>query len=232
MSWPASSLTLAIDGSTPGPSVALTRGADVVAENTATPEPRRGRRLMEMVHEVMVEADATPADLGGVVVGVGPGGFTGLRIALATAAGIAQGRGIELVGASSLEALALGIGRRTEDARFLAPATDARRREVFAAIYERDAGGELVAVMPPAALSPEEFGERLRQCDGVVVGAGTGFSAYSDEIGGGATLVDAHHPAASDLVRRVIAGAGCPAAAEYLRLPDAETNRRRDAGES
>lgn len=229
MSWPASSLTLAIDGSTPGPSVALVRGDDVVVETTVDPEPRRGRRLMEIVHSVMEEGAATPSDLGGVVVGVGPGGFTGLRIALATAGGIAQGQGVPLVGASSLEAIALGIERADPGAEILAPATDARRREVFSAAYRRGADGALDVVSEPAARSPEDFAAILTDLGGppAVVGAGTGYTAYGEALGGRARLAGSAHPAASHLVALVRAGGGRAAAPDYLRLPDAEATRRR-----
>lgn len=231
MSWPASSLTLAIDGSTPGPSVAVVRGEDVVAETTAPPEPRRGRRLMEMVHAVMGDAGARPDELGGVVVGVGPGGFTGLRIGMATAGGIAQGLGIPVVGASSLEAIALGIRRAAPEAEFLAPATDARRGEVFAAAYRPEPDGGLTVLREPAALTPGDFAAQLAGLDGAGAGAGTGYAAYPGELTSAVRDAGAACPAASDLVTRVRAGGGCPAAPVYLRLPDAEENRRRATGE-
>ena len=231
MSWPASSLTLAIDGSTPGPSVAVVRGDDVVAETTAPPEPRRGRRLMAMVHGVMGDAGARPDDLGGVVVGVGPGGFTGLRIAMATAGGIAQGLGVPVIGASSLEAIALGIRRAAPDAEFLAPATDARRGEVFAAVYRPHADGGITALHEPTAMTPDVFAATLAEIGGSGAGAGTGYAAYRQELAPAVREAGAACPAASDLVARVRAGGGCPAYPLYLRLPDAEENRRRAAGE-
>ena len=232
MSWPASSLTLAIDGSTPGPSVALVRGDDVVAETTAAPEPRKGRRLMELVHHVMADGGAAPAGIGGVVVGTGPGGFTGLRIALATAAGIAQGRGVPLVGASSLEAIALGIARASEGAELLAPATDARRGQVFAAAYRRDDADGLALALAPAAMAPDELVRELGDLETPerVAGAGTGWEVYADELAAAGVVAGPACPAASDLVARVRSGAGRPAAPEYLRLPDAE-EKRRAAGE-
>jgi tRNA threonylcarbamoyladenosine biosynthesis protein TsaB len=117
--------------------------------------PAHARELMPAVAEVMDRAGLDFGDLDAIAVGVGPGTFTGLRIGIATARALASANGLPLKPVSSLAALAAGIvgGPGAEQAL---PVIDAKRGEVFAALYaaggERPAGAE----RPPPAL-----GERL-----------------------------------------------------------------------
>ena len=89
-------------------------------------------------------------DLDAIAVGVGPGTFTGLRIGIATARALASANGLPLRRVSSLAALAAGI-----DAPLRLPLIDARRGELFGALYEGDA-----RLWPPFAAPPEELVER------------------------------------------------------------------------
>jgi tRNA threonylcarbamoyladenosine biosynthesis protein TsaB len=95
---------------------------------------------------------ATWADVDRLAVGIGPGGFTGLRLGVATARALAQGRGLPVVGVSSLEALAEPV-----DVPAVAAVIDARRGEVFAAAWLDGA-----ALLEPAALAPDALAERLQ----------------------------------------------------------------------
>ena len=101
--------TFALDTSTASPSLALVRDEEPVAELRLAPEPGAGRRVLEAVHGLLSSVGASVDDIDDIVVGVGPGGFTGLRIGLATALGLGQALGVPVTGASSLEALALGV---------------------------------------------------------------------------------------------------------------------------
>jgi tRNA threonylcarbamoyladenosine biosynthesis protein TsaB len=239
--------TFALDTATPSPSLALVRGDVPVAELWlgASPGGGGGRRVLEAAHHLFEAAGTGVRDLERIVVGVGPGGFTGLRIGVATALALGQGLGVPVVGASTLEALALGIaealGPDREDA-LVAPLIDARRSEVFAAAYRAGppGSGRLEELMAPAALTPEALavalGALAREL-GALWLAGDGLMAP----GAAAALADpllrplgaaspAHRPRALDLVRRVEAGGARPALPLYLRLPDAEVNRRLRAG--
>jgi tRNA threonylcarbamoyladenosine biosynthesis protein TsaB len=220
--------TLAIDTATPTPSLALVDETGPLAELRLGASRDGGRRVLEAVHHLLEAGGLDRADLERIVVGVGPGGFTGLRIGVATALGLGQALAVPVAGASSLEAMALAIADTAPppDA-LLVPVIDARRSEVFAAAY---AGSELAEVLAPAAWSPAELAEALGRQGVPAVLAGDGLTAHAKTLGatGAAALPPgspAHAPRASDLVRRVAAGAARPVAPTYLRLPDAEVNR-------
>jgi tRNA threonylcarbamoyladenosine biosynthesis protein TsaB len=112
--------------------------------------PAHARELMPALAEVMRRAELDFAELDAIAVGVGPGGFTGLRIGIATARALGAAHGIELRPVSSLAALAEGL-----DAPLRLPLVDARRGELFAALFEdrRTRWG-------PVAARPEEVAER------------------------------------------------------------------------
>lgn len=114
--------------------------------------PAHSRDLLPRCAEVLERAGLEYADLDAVAVGAGPGTFTGLRVGIATARALAKAQGLELRPVSSLTALAQGIGELAlTDARL--PLIDARRVELFAALYAAD-GRELLApfVAPPDAV--------------------------------------------------------------------------------
>jgi tRNA threonylcarbamoyladenosine biosynthesis protein TsaB len=107
--------------------------------------PAHAGRLLELVEEALAAADADWDAVERIAVGIGPGSFTGLRLGIATARGLAQARDLPLVGVSSLAALAAG---GSADVAVI----DARRGEVFAAAPD---------VFGPVALTPEELAARI-----------------------------------------------------------------------
>jgi tRNA threonylcarbamoyladenosine biosynthesis protein TsaB len=227
--------TFALDTSTPGPSLALARGDVLVAELTLAPVPEAGRRVMQAAHGLLQATGTEVSDLDGVVVGIGPGGFTGLRIGIATALALGQALGRPVTGVVSLEALALGIADVAGDGARLVPVTDARRREVFAAVYRMRGDGSLAEEVPPAALTPAALVEVLGEDEPAVL-AGDGAHLVPADGVAGLTVLRAGSPAhavrAGALVRRALAGGARPARPVYARLPDAEVTRRRALGEA
>lgn len=221
--------TFALDTATPDPALAIVDGDDVVAEAWLGRIPGGGRRVLEAAHDLFTEAGAVPADLDDIVVGIGPGGFTGIRIGIATALGLGQALGIPVQGASTLEALALGIAAAEHGppADVLAvPVIDARRGQVFAGAYRVDAQGALAEVIAPAAWDLADVASALGDLGPcVVAGDGADLVDLPPAARRGGELADRISPLC--LVRRVRAGAGRPVAPEYLRLPDAEENRLR-----
>jgi tRNA threonylcarbamoyladenosine biosynthesis protein TsaB len=115
--------------------------------------PRHAETLQPLLEGALEEAGVSWQDVGRICVGVGPGGFTGLRLGIATARALAQGHDLELVGVSSLEALARGA---EVDSPVLA-LIDARRGEVYAAAYDGQR-----TLMEPVALAPAALAGRGR----------------------------------------------------------------------
>jgi tRNA threonylcarbamoyl adenosine modification protein YeaZ len=139
-------LVLALDTATPATTVALLRrggpGAadDVLAEDDHIDARRHAEVLVPMVDAVVDRAGVARREIDEVVVGLGPGAYTGLRVGVATALGLGLALGVPVRGAITLDALAVGSGLT---GRPFAVVTDARRREVFWARY--DEGGRRVS---------------------------------------------------------------------------------------
>jgi tRNA threonylcarbamoyladenosine biosynthesis protein TsaB len=223
--------TFALDTSTASPALALVGDDGPIAELWLAPEPGAGRRVLEAVHGLLASVGATTADVDGIVVGVGPGGFTGLRIGLATALGLGQALGVPVTGASSLEALALGLAEAAPPGASLVPVLDARRRELFAAVYRPGPDDALEEMAAPQAIAPADLAALLDGLGAPAVIGGDGVPAAGGALDGpGRTLLPpparAARLSAAALVARVRAGGGLPARPVYARLPDAEVNRR------
>jgi tRNA threonylcarbamoyladenosine biosynthesis protein TsaB len=150
-------IVLGLDTATPATVVGLRLADGRTLQGRDDPDARQrpghATRLLPLANDLLVEAHIDWPEVERIAVGVGPGTFTGLRIGIATARGLAQSLGLELVGVSSLRALAHGAGNHAQ--RVLA-AIDARRGEVFVAAYE--GGQELIA---PQAVSPDGVAELL-----------------------------------------------------------------------
>jgi tRNA threonylcarbamoyladenosine biosynthesis protein TsaB len=132
----------AIDTSTSLGSVALFEDGVLVAEESCRVSNAHGESLLPMVDAIFARAGWRPADVRRWGVGVGPGSFTGVRIGVATAKGIAIATGAELVGVTALDALAVGIAAATEEA--VASVLDAMKGELFLQVR---LGG--ILVIPP-----------------------------------------------------------------------------------
>lgn len=214
-------LTLAIDTATAGVVVGLADCARVRAEQRTAGPARHGETVAPAVASVMAAAGCALTDLDAVVVGTGPGPFTGLRVGMVSAAALADALGVPVYGVCSLDAVALGLPERTGTT---VVATDARRREVYWARY---AAG--VRVDGPHVGSPADLLARLRDVPvDRVVGAGAVLYDLPGAEDGGPTaagLVAAAGPALRE--RRPPA----PLRAAYLRRPDAvELTVRAPAG--
>ena len=135
-------LLLTLDTGSPQVSVALGQGDRLLAERSVEIDRSSGR-LLEMIAEVLAEAGAKPADLGGVLALQGPGSFTGLRIGLATALGLHQALGVRATAISTLRVLAA----RTAEPGTVVAVVDALRGEWSAQAFRGDeplSGMELV----------------------------------------------------------------------------------------
>jgi tRNA threonylcarbamoyladenosine biosynthesis protein TsaB len=216
---------LGLDTSTAAASACVLRADGEWFEVVPAPErlgrpPAHATELMPAVAEVMSRADVGWGNLDAIAVGVGPGMFTGLRIGIATARGLARGSGLPLRPVSSLAALAAGI-----EAPLRLPLIDARRGEVFGALYE---GEE--RVWPPVAIPPDGLVRRLRDDGFTPLAAGDGSVRFREVLEKAGIQVEpddseAHVVRALHVCRL---GAGAPEALpeavlpDYLRDPDAK----------
>ena len=141
-----STIVLAIDTATPAVTAGIVRldGIEVLAEQVTVDARAHAERLTPNVLGALADAGLTVNDLGAVVVGCGPGPFTGLRVGMATAAAYGHALGIPVHGVCSLDAIGVYT---TGDALVV---TDARRREVYWARYRDGVRIEGPAVNTPA----------------------------------------------------------------------------------
>src|SRR5580700_5211123 len=196
-------IVLGFDTATPSTAVGLrlADGSTLQARDDPAPgaHPGHATRLLAMAGALLAEAGIGWNALQRIAVGVGPGTFTGLRVGVATARGLAQSLEIEPVGVSSLRALADAAGDK--DGGQLLAAIDALRGEVFAATYA--AGEELAS---PRALAPEDLGSVLTGADGRSwLAVGDGALRYREHLeSAGATV-----PAGDSPLHRVSGQAIC-----------------------
>jgi tRNA threonylcarbamoyladenosine biosynthesis protein TsaB len=178
-----------------------------------------------------------------IAVGVGPGTFTGLRIGIATARALARARSIPIVGVSTLQSLALiAAGSGENDDGLVAAVIDARRGELFAAAWERDAVATPGArpVLEPFPFAPEALGEAMLGLGRPILAVGDGAVRFRQLLEDAGAIV----PDDAALEHRVSAVGHCrlgaaikvhsgrraePVVPAYLRVPDAELTRRRAA---
>ena len=219
---------LGLDTSTPAASACVLRGDGEAFEMTPPAErlgrpPAHATELMPALADVMERAGVGWSELRAIAVGVGPGTFTGLRIGIATARALATAAGLPLRRVSSLAALAAGI-----EPPLKLPLIDARRGEVFAALFEGD--GEL---WPPFTAAPDELVARLREYGFTPLAAGDGslrFRAMLEEAGIRVESEDseAHVVSALHICHLGEKAQDEPPAAvlpEYLREPDAKPSQ-------
>lgn len=129
---------LGIDTSTSVASVALMDDQHLIGEMTLNDKKTHSQKLMLLIEKLLMMADTKLEDLDAIAVGIGPGSFTGLRIGVTTAKGLAHGIGIPVLEVSSLEALANNICMPTHVCAMM----DSRRDTVFTSIYGTDGSCE------------------------------------------------------------------------------------------
>jgi tRNA threonylcarbamoyladenosine biosynthesis protein TsaB len=215
-------LVLAFDTSTPAVTVAV---VDAVAgsrsvglsERTEVATNRHGELLAPMIAASLRDAGVAPPDLTAIAVGLGPGPFTGLRVGIVTAKAMGDALRVPVYGAGSLDVLA----RRHHSGDTVAVLTDARRKQVYWAVYA--ATGERLE--GPELGRPADVAEVLRGRARTVAGAGA--VMYRDEFADFSLDGSDPYPRALDLVgvleAKLSSGAeGDSLAPLYLRRPDAQ----------
>ncbi len=184
------SALLALDTATEACSAAVVVGDTVLARRFEPLQRGHAERLMPMVEAVMNEAGVNYKALGAIAVTVGPGSFTGVRVGLATARGLALAAAVPLIGISTLEALAAAVPESEVEENRLLCALDALRGQVYAQWFDA-AGG---ALTPPMAASATEAADALGPARGLVVGSGAKAILAALEATGRGVIRRSHAP--------------------------------------
>ena len=168
----------AFDTSSKALTLAILEDETLLAQMTLNIKKNHSITLMPAIDFLMASLDLTPKDLDRIVVAEGPGSYTGLRIAVATAKTLAHTLNIELVGMSSLLALV-----PSQQEGLVVPIMDARRNNVYAGFYEN-----AKAVFPEAHLSFDEVLEKVKDAEQVT---------FVGEVGAFVAQIQEHLPQAS-----------------------------------
>lgn len=240
-------LSLAFDTSTKWGRFALAEGGDILDYRPLNVSGSYADALLPVIQDMLAGAGRDRQDLGAVGVTIGPGSFTGVRIGVATAKGLAWGLGCDLVGVTSLEAMAGALLAEFPDASLAVPVLDARRGEVFAGVYARE-GNWVRPVVPAAADKPDSWWARLRDHasgpdqpvfggDGTTLLLGQGADLRPELTSRGEPVLrrwSTAHPATASALAVAMNTGSLPTVhpftlvPEYMRVSDAEVKRRLD----
>lgn len=173
-------LYLALDTSTEEIAVGIGRftadGVQLLGEVNLDAPRASLTHLVPSIQSLVASLDHEIRDIGAVIVGRGPGSFTGVRIGVATAKGIAQGLGVPLFGVGTLDAIAERFAGRDGLVGVLG---DAMRREVYPALF-RCADGQVQRLTSHSVATPAEVAEGWLDLDEPLVLAGNGLAKYVD----------------------------------------------------
>ena len=222
-------IVLGIESATESVGVSLASSDGVLASVEISRGRRHAESIVPCVQFVCERAEIELAEVGAIAVDVGPGLFTGMRVGIATAKSLAMALGIPMVPMTSLEVLA--IGQSTTD-EIIVPVVDARKSEVFWAMYRRTEQG-VDQLNQPTVGPVDDLISDLMARDQPTVCIGDGAHRYRDDITTGFSCVigDARHPSAADLASEGVRRAIRDETVEerfvepvYLRQPDAQIN--------
>ena len=169
-------VTLAFDTSTKTESVAVLRGEILLVEQFINTGKNHGETLLPVIENILSVAGVRIDEIELLAVTIGPGSFTGLRVGVSTAKGLALSEGTPIVGVSTLDALASNV---TSSNITICPMLYARKKEVYAAFYRLSRTGSLERMTDERVISPEML---LAGIDEDILCLGDGALAYGDLI--------------------------------------------------
>jgi tRNA threonylcarbamoyladenosine biosynthesis protein TsaB len=228
-------VVVGFDTATADTAVCASRGGGVLYEEQLglAPDgsPRHSTALLAEIERAATAAGGWDA-VGWIAVGLGPGSFVGIRIGLATAQGLAASTGLPVTGVCTLDALGRGVAEHGNPDRSCLAVLDARRGEVFAALYSQS--GE--RLWDPFVAPPAELADRVSGLPEPPLAAGSGAVRFRQElVSRGADVPDDTEPVHRVAARHVCAiaeigagGSGGSLDPIYLRPPDAQRWRERD----
>ena len=175
---------LAIETAGPTSGVALMDENRLLAEYCSDTPMAHAEELMVMVDRALREGGMVLRDLDALAVSIGPGSFTGLRVGVSTVKGLTAGNGIKVVAVPTLEALATNLVKAPG---FICPMMDARKQEVYAALFSDREGGTLHRCMEDQVILPRDLADRISELLGggkneVVAFLGDGVPKYREVL--------------------------------------------------
>ncbi|MCF5870216.1 tRNA (adenosine(37)-N6)-threonylcarbamoyltransferase complex dimerization subunit type 1 TsaB [Aeromonas veronii] len=191
---------LAVDTATEACSAALLVGDKLFSRWEEAPRDHT-RKILPMVQAVLEDAGISLSDLDAIAFGRGPGSFTGVRIGISVAQGLAFGAGVPLIGISTLAAMAQGA-YRLDGAQQVLTAIDARMNEVYFGRYEL-IDGRMQLVGDEVVSEPAALVDVRGKLAGPVTCVGTGFETYGETLSGLAdelAVSQVRFPAAEDML--------------------------------
>ncbi|MFM5802380.1 tRNA (adenosine(37)-N6)-threonylcarbamoyltransferase complex dimerization subunit type 1 TsaB [Aeromonas veronii] len=191
---------LAVDTATEACSAALLVGDKLFSRWEEAPRDHT-RKILPMVQAVLEDAGISLSDLDAIAFGRGPGSFTGVRIGISVAQGLAFGAGVPLIGISTLAAMAQGA-YRLDGAEQVLTAIDARMNEVYFGRYEL-IDGRMQLVGDEVVSDPVALVDVRGKLAGPVTCVGTGFETYGETLSGLADELaesQVRFPAAEDML--------------------------------
>lgn len=168
---------LGIDTSTMRASVGIVEDDEIIAEYMLSGSRFHSEALTEMIDEIFNKLNFTIHDIDLLAVGVGPGSFTGVRIAVTIQKVFAQFLNKDLCGVSSLKAMAL----ETNSDRYIVPLVDAKRHRAYSGIY-REEEGRLVTVREDDLKDVDEIIAELKEMNAEVLLTGPGKDVFYDDF--------------------------------------------------
>jgi len=223
---------LGIESATPVAAVAVAGPSGILAERMVFNQRTHSVNLLPMIKAVLEESGVGRQNLSGIAVSGGPGSFTGLRIGMSTAKALAQVWKVPVVGISTLETLAFPV---IGQGCLICPVLNARKNEVYSAVYE-NAGLVMNRLVGPTALHPQKLAETLLEYGRQVIFLGDGIPAYGSVFSEAMGELARFAPLAANFPRgAVVAELGLAAIdegrddnasnlrPEYIRLSEAES---------
>jgi tRNA threonylcarbamoyladenosine biosynthesis protein TsaB len=186
-------IILSIDSSTPVAGIAVSDGMQLLGEITLNTKNTHSEKLMPLVKHLLDELALSVNDLDAIAVTQGPGSFTGLRIGMATAKGLAQGAGKKLIAVPTLDCLAQNL---LHYPGIICPIMNAQKKQVYTAIY-RSGRNKLERLSDYQAIAVEQLAAQLKELKEDVWFVGDGVAAFADVfqklLGDACRFADGHN---------------------------------------
>ena len=186
-------IILSIDSSTPVAGIAVSDGMQLLGEITLNTKNTHSEKLMPLVKHLLDELALSVNDLDAIAVTQGPGSFTGLRIGMATAKGLAQGAGKKLIAVPTLDCLAQNL---LHYPGIICPIMNAQKKQVYTAIY-RSGRNKLERLSDYQAIAVEQLAVQLKELKEDIWFVGDGVAAFADVfqelLGDACRFADGHN---------------------------------------